>query len=48
MHAAWIAFAVTGDCGWPKYDLTRRATMHFDIASKVLDNPLASKVALWN
>jgi carboxylesterase type B len=48
MHAAWVGFAATGDCGWPKYDVTRRATMHFDRASEVVDNPLALKLALWN
>jgi para-nitrobenzyl esterase len=26
MHAAWIAFARTGDPGWPRYDPDRRAT----------------------
>ena len=31
MHAAWIAFARTGDPGWPRYDLDRRATKRFDI-----------------
>jgi len=30
MHAAWVAFATTGDCGWPKHDLSRRATMRFE------------------
>ena len=30
MHAAWVAFATRGDPGWPKYDLSRRATQRFD------------------
>jgi carboxylesterase type B len=47
MHAAWVAFAATGDCGWPKFDLDRRPTMHFDTASEVMDDPLAPKLALW-
>ena len=47
MHAAWVAFAATGDCGWPKFDLDRRPTMHFDTASEVMDDPLALKLALW-
>jgi para-nitrobenzyl esterase len=47
MHKAWVAFAAVGDCGWPKYDLTRRSTMRFDTAPKVVDNPLASKLAIW-
>jgi carboxylesterase type B len=48
MHAAWAAFATTGDCGWPKYDPARRPTMHFDTASEVVNDPLAVKRALWN
>jgi carboxylesterase type B len=47
MHAAWVAFAATGDCGWAKYDIARRPTMHFDTASEVVDDPLALKLALW-
>ena len=47
MHAAWVAFAAKGDCGWPKFDLDRRPTMHFDTASEVMDDPLAPKLALW-
>jgi len=39
MHAAWVAFALDGDCGWPKYDLDRRATMRFLIAPEVVDDP---------
>ena len=34
MHAAWVAFATAGDCGWPEYDLSRRATMRFDTTSR--------------
>ena len=30
MHEAWIAFARTGDPGWPAYDVSRRATTQFD------------------
>ena len=47
IHAARVAFAATGDCGWPKYDPARRPTMHFDTASEVVDDPLASKLVLW-
>jgi carboxylesterase type B len=47
MHAAWVAFAATGDPGWPKYDLSRRATMRFDVMSKVVDDPLFTERALW-
>ncbi len=48
MHAAWVAFAATGDCGWPKYDPVRRLTMHFDTTSKVVEDPLLAKLALWS
>jgi para-nitrobenzyl esterase len=47
MHAAWISFATSGDCGWPKYDPNRRPTMHFDTTSEVVDDPLAARLALW-
>ncbi len=47
MHAAWVAFANKGDPGWPKYDLTRRATMHFDTTSEVVDDPGSAERMLW-
>jgi para-nitrobenzyl esterase len=47
MHAAWVAFAAGGDCGWPKYDPTRRLTMHFDTTWEVVDDPMAVALALW-
>jgi para-nitrobenzyl esterase len=47
MHAAWAAFARTGKCGWPKYGLSRRATMRFDITSKVVNDPRSAERALW-
>jgi hypothetical protein len=47
MHAAVVDFAA-GGCGWPKYDVARRPTMHFHTASEVLDDPLAVQLALWN
>lgn len=47
MHAAWVAFATSGDPGWPKYDLSRRATMRFDITSEVVDDPRSAERALW-
>jgi para-nitrobenzyl esterase len=45
MHAAWIAFASTGNPNapglphWPPYEATRRATMMFDLESRVVDDP---------
>jgi carboxylesterase type B len=47
MHAAWVAFASTGECPWPKYDLARRATMRFDLEPRVVDDPLSWERLLW-
>jgi carboxylesterase 2/para-nitrobenzyl esterase len=47
MHAAWVAFATNGDCGWPRYDLSRMATMRFDTTSEVVDDPRSAERALW-
>jgi carboxylesterase type B len=47
MHAAWVAFAKTGDPGWPKYGLHRRATMRFDSVLQVVDDPRSTERALW-
>ena len=40
MSAAWLAFARTGDPGWPAYDTKTRATMLFDLESRVVNDPL--------
>ncbi len=37
----------SGDPGWPKYDLQRRATMRFDTTSAVVDDPQSAERALW-
>ena len=47
MHSAWIAFATSGDPGWPRYDLSRRATMRFDTVLQVVDDPRPWERALW-
>ncbi|MGH8978250.1 MAG: carboxylesterase family protein, partial [Acidimicrobiia bacterium] len=53
MHAAWIAFARTGDPNtdgvptWPAYDRERRATMRFDVKPEVLDDPMGDDRAAW-
>ena len=47
MHAAWLAFAATGDPGWPKYDPGRRATMRFDADSRVVEDPRQWERNLW-
>jgi len=47
MHTAWVAFATNGECPWPKYDLSRRATMRFDATPEVVYDPRAAERALW-
>ena len=47
MHAAWIAFATSGDPGWPRYDVSRRATMRFDTTPEAIHDPRAWERALW-
>lgn len=48
MSAAWVAFAKTGNPNtgaipaWPAYDAARRATMIFDIDSRVVDDPYSA------
>jgi para-nitrobenzyl esterase len=41
MSTAWLAFARTGDPGWKPYDAKTRATMIFDLESKVVEDPLS-------
>jgi carboxylesterase type B len=48
MHAAWVSFAATGDCGWSAYDPVRRATMRFDAVSGPVDDPRSVERALWD
>jgi para-nitrobenzyl esterase len=48
MHAAWISFARTGDPGWPRYDLERRATQRFDTTLEVIEDPMADERRLWD
>jgi len=47
MHAAWVAFAMTGDPGWPRYRSERRATMCFGDTCQVVDDPRAEERRLW-
>lgn len=47
MHAAWVSFARSGDPGWPRYELGRRATMRFDVPSRVVDDPRSWERAVW-
>lgn len=47
MHAAWVAFARSGDPGWPRYDVRRRATMCFDATWQVVEDPRSAERELW-
>jgi carboxylesterase type B len=47
MHRAWTSFASSGECGWARYELTRRATMRFDVPPRVVDDPMAGRQAMW-
>jgi para-nitrobenzyl esterase len=47
MHKAWVAFAKSGDPGWPQYDLNRRATMRFDTRQELVDDPRSAERKLW-
>jgi para-nitrobenzyl esterase len=39
MHGAWVAFATTGDPGWPPYDTQSRLIMRFDNRCEVMARP---------
>jgi para-nitrobenzyl esterase len=54
MHAAWVAFAKTGDpsCkelpGWARYDTDKRATMLLDLECRTEDDPDGKLRELWD
>ena len=47
MARAWIAFARSGNPGWPAYDLTDRPTMMFDVKSRVENDPFGAERRVW-
>ncbi|MFB6105869.1 MAG: carboxylesterase/lipase family protein [Halobacteriaceae archaeon] len=47
MHADWIEFASSGDPGWPTHDANRRATMHYGRSNRVVEDPLAATLSVW-
>ncbi|MZD09798.1 carboxylesterase family protein [Streptomyces sp. SID5785] len=47
LHAAWIAFAETGDPGWAPYDRTNRTTMDFTDEPAPVSDPRARERQLW-
>jgi para-nitrobenzyl esterase len=47
MHSAWVAFAISGNPSWQKYDLNRRATMRFDTKQELVEDPRSAERQLW-
>ena len=47
MSDAWLAFARSGNPGWPAYDAKTRATMIFDVESKIVNDPNSEDRALF-
>ncbi|MBK5288655.1 MAG: carboxylesterase family protein, partial [Acidimicrobiia bacterium] len=48
MHAAWIAFARTGDPGWTTYDTGDRWTQNFDTEPELVSDPMREQRILWS
>ncbi len=48
MMDAWVAFARSGDPGWPAYAAPRRATFVIDDPCRVEDAPHEKERALWS
>jgi para-nitrobenzyl esterase len=54
MHGAWASFVKDGTPeyaglpAWPSYDLARRATMHFDVDSRIVDDPGGDMRRMWS
>jgi len=45
---AWLAFARTGDPGWPAYDPSTRSTMLLGETCEVVHDPMAAERAAWD
>ena len=52
MHRAWVAFAATGDPGWPAYTPGHRTVALFgsgtDPGREVVDDPRGDLRVLWD
>jgi len=46
-RAAWLAFATTGDPGWPRFDLEHRLTQIIDVDWRVTAYPEETSRRLW-
>jgi hypothetical protein len=38
---------MTGNPGWPQFDLVKRVTMRFDEAPSIVEDPLAEERRVW-
>ncbi|MGV9244394.1 carboxylesterase family protein [Streptomyces sp. NPDC003710] len=47
MHAAWVAFATTGDPGWPAYRAPDRAVRRFGASPDITHVPRGDLRVLW-
>jgi carboxylesterase type B len=47
MHKVWSDFIKTGEPGWPRYDLTPRATMMFDNETLLVEDPDSEERLAW-
>jgi para-nitrobenzyl esterase len=47
MSGAWASFARCGEPGWQTYDTHHRATMLFDLTSRVVDDPAGAERRAW-
>lgn len=47
MSQAWVAFAKSGNPGWPAYNTDNRPTMVFDLESRVENDPFGAERRAW-
>ncbi len=48
VHRAWVAFATTGDPGWPSYDLDLRPVQVFGTPTAVTPDPRGEQRRVWD
>jgi para-nitrobenzyl esterase len=48
MHQSWIGFARSGRPGWDAYDRDSRATMIFDVNSRLAYDPRSERRVVWD
>ncbi len=48
MHGRWVAFAKSGDPGWPQFDRTKAVSMTFDEESQLEEHRHDVESGIWN